>query len=368
MLYERQKNKLFQVLGDTLVQALRKSNAIIAGGTITSIFSNAEINDFDIYFRSKEDMKVLIRNFYADEDLPEDVFVDICPYTYVFVGMTQRSINFAFHEQSIQLIHFDYYESPKEIFEDYDFTINMGAYDFKTDEFVFHDEFLSTVAERRLSFNKSTAYPIISLLRVQKYIDRSYTISKKEMFKIALAINSKQIDTWEKLKDQLSGFYGVEVGKFFDCTKEFDLDSAIDMLDQINDNHYEIPSSMSLDLTSLLHLIDNPNQKIFYKKIRETNGTLRSFYHEEFVWEVGEMHNGGQFGLFCCLTLDQALQYGYNRGDDTKIAVLSVQDMSQIEYNSSEIVLSGDVKLLQVFDYADVMEARKQQKMQKNQK
>lgn len=52
MSYQFEKNKLYAYLGEELVEALKRNEAIIAGGAITSLFNNKEINDVDIYFRS----------------------------------------------------------------------------------------------------------------------------------------------------------------------------------------------------------------------------------------------------------------------------------------------------------------------------
>lgn len=51
MSYEFEQKKLYNYLGKVLVESLKRNRAYIAGGSITSLFCNREINDFDIYFR-----------------------------------------------------------------------------------------------------------------------------------------------------------------------------------------------------------------------------------------------------------------------------------------------------------------------------
>jgi hypothetical protein len=53
MAYEFEKNKLYSILGKSLVENLKCCHAYIAGGTITSLFCNREYNDIDIYFRDR---------------------------------------------------------------------------------------------------------------------------------------------------------------------------------------------------------------------------------------------------------------------------------------------------------------------------
>ncbi|WP_223837438.1 hypothetical protein [Bacillus swezeyi] len=52
MSYQFEKNKLYAYLGKDLVKSLKRYEVIIAGGAITSLFNNKEINDLDLYFRS----------------------------------------------------------------------------------------------------------------------------------------------------------------------------------------------------------------------------------------------------------------------------------------------------------------------------
>ena len=57
-----EKNKLYACLGDDLVATLKGYKAFVAGGLITSLFCNKEINDVDIYFRTREDAAEFIRD------------------------------------------------------------------------------------------------------------------------------------------------------------------------------------------------------------------------------------------------------------------------------------------------------------------
>lgn len=61
-MYEFEKNKLKAHLGDNLYSTLKDYNCIIAGGMITSLFCNREINDVDVYFRNTKDLRDFILN------------------------------------------------------------------------------------------------------------------------------------------------------------------------------------------------------------------------------------------------------------------------------------------------------------------
>lgn len=47
-----EKNKLYDYLGD-FAEYLEDYNCFVAGGAISSLFTNKEINDIDIYFRNE---------------------------------------------------------------------------------------------------------------------------------------------------------------------------------------------------------------------------------------------------------------------------------------------------------------------------
>ena len=86
-------------------------------------------------------------------------------------------------------IYYDYYETAEDIFKHFDYTINMAAYNLNTGEFSCHECFMLHNSQRVLQFNTGTRFPIISALRVQKYKERGYNISRKEFMKLLLSIN-----------------------------------------------------------------------------------------------------------------------------------------------------------------------------------
>ena len=113
---------------------------------------------------------------------------------------------------------------------DFDYTINMGAYDCKTGEFVFDDRFMIDNARRALVFNQNTKYPVASALRMSKYKDRGYTISKSNILKIAFTIAKQNITTWEEFEGNIGGAYGEIVHINIDHNTPFDLDTAMSLL------------------------------------------------------------------------------------------------------------------------------------------
>jgi len=318
-----EKNKLYAYLGKDLVDTMKAYKAFIAGGTITSLFTNKEINDIDIYFRCEEDAIGFLADIWDDSGY---VVSHTKKATQLMYGKKIESIN-------IQLIHFNYFKSAEDIFEQFDFTSCMGCFDFEKEEFVLHEDFLKHNSQRILKFNSATAYPIVSLLRVKKYEDKGFRISKPEFIRIALTCMNLNINTYEELKDHLGGMYGINYDKLFEDVEdeEFDLQEAVDKiadislseeyfikpapvefnsLDELAENISTKPKKymnindthVIIDYRGLLKTVTNvPENKIdidpntyfeaarFYKYVRNKDGKYKSFYESSFEYIVGKI-------------------------------------------------------------------------------
>lgn len=173
------------------------NRGFIAGGAVTSVFTNSNINDVDIYFATREDFETAVFQAYEDG--------------LWCVASSKRSVTFSDQGRVVQLMHFEFFPTPADVFDAFDFTINMGAYDLSKAEFVLHDDFLKHNSQRFLRFHPGTRYPLASAARVLKYLQRGYTLSKSDMLKIVLASRKTQIESWEDLADQIGGAYGDKV-------------------------------------------------------------------------------------------------------------------------------------------------------------
>lgn len=230
--YKNEERKLFSYLGDNLSDCLKNYNCIVAGGSINSIFNRKDINDIDIYFRTKEDLSGFIQEYCND-------------FSGFILTKTNKALLLkdANKDILVQLIYFRYFDNAEEIFNTFDFTVCMGAYDFKTDKFILHKDFLHHNTCRLLKFNENTAYPIMSALRVQKYKDKGYDISKADFIKIILACMNLDITTYEELKEQIGGMYGINIDKLFEDKfkpeDDFNLIEAINAIIDADDEYIE---------------------------------------------------------------------------------------------------------------------------------
>lgn len=222
--YEYEKKQIKDALGD-LYFLLKDACCVLAGGAITSLFTQKEINDYDIYFTKQEWLGRIIAEVAGVSDMDYLALYDV-----KFNFATDRSFLCRTNGSDVQFIHYKIHDDIQSIFNSFDFTVNMGAFDFATEEFVFHEDFLHDLARRSLVFNDATDFPIVSLMRAKKYEGKGYNISKAEMLRIAFTCANKNYDSWDTVKSEVGGLYGVAPDDLFDTTIPFSLKEVVKQL------------------------------------------------------------------------------------------------------------------------------------------
>lgn len=257
-MYLVERNILKNKIHPAIWGQLENHSCYIAGGAITSIFTGNQINDFDIYFRSRRDYYEFFHNLYNAITL---VYCSHNALSFIVNDGSEESKNTVY-----QAVCTGYYKNAEEIFNDFDYTINMGAYDCKTGEFVFDDRFMIDNARRALVFNPNTKYPVASALRMSKYKDRGYTISKSNILKIAFTIAKQNITTWEEFEGNIGGAYGEIVHINIDHNTPFDLDTAMSLLS--DEMYITSQSEVRQNFITGRRILDKVFETCQYKKHR----------------------------------------------------------------------------------------------------
>lgn len=242
--YKRESKILSSMVPEDLYELFKSCNVYLAGGSITSIFTNKEVNDLDLYFTSYENFE----KFYLTVQQIEDAELNeidplsnvykrmICEEEYKLypVCLTEKSITFTgFSGRQVQCILFNFPKTPEDLFKSFDFSVNMGLFDFSNDCWVFHKDFLKHNAQNAVVINPYTSYPIVSLLRIYKYIDKGYSFSKKELLKLSVGIANLNFKTWEEVKTHFSGMYGEKVTDIFnDLTLPCNMENIINKVEE----------------------------------------------------------------------------------------------------------------------------------------
>lgn len=218
----------YEKLGN-LNSELGLEGCFIAGGAVLSRVTKQPIADYDVYPKSREAML--------------DIFAILLEDGYV-VNLSDRAATFKLNnmigdngERMIVQVIIGEFTFPRDIFDCFDFTVCMGAYDVDQKKYFFDDRFWIDVASKDLVFNPGTLYPLNSLIRVNKYKAKGYHISKPQMVKMILTcMNSQFPSSWEDLESQIGGTYGRQI-KINSKDLEFNMENIFTVLDGIHEFH-----------------------------------------------------------------------------------------------------------------------------------
>lgn len=235
-MFEKQKKFI-----ENLLPFDNMSGLLLAGGALTSAFTKSEVNDLDLYCKNEDVLIGSILTLVGDFYFP--------------IHVSNKAITFVKGESKVQIIHYRFFENAEDVFTDFDFSVNMAAYDGDTREIIVTDSFLTSLASREVEFNRGTKYPLISLVRTAKYKEKGYKFDTSEMLKLGLSVSKLNIESWEDLVNQLGGVYG-----------NF----------EIKDNNKDLPFSID-------YFLENFNDFINY----EVNTEIEYLSREEFSKKSG---------------------------------------------------------------------------------
>jgi len=246
-------NKWVESITDDSVVKLVEKNTIITGGCIASMLLGEDVNDFDIYFRNKQ-TAFAVANYYAetfnklnderfakaidengritvihranevldsrgdidDSEDPEalssamekgveSLNADGCDFIPVFI--TSNAITLS---NKVQIV-LRFYGEPDKLHENYDFVHCMNYWESKNGgELTLNPNSLETLLSKELRYVGSK-YPLCSLIRTRKFINRGWKINAGQYLKMALQISELDLLNPDVLKEQLTG---VDVAYF----------------------------------------------------------------------------------------------------------------------------------------------------------
>lgn len=218
--YRREREAIRWIVDDELYKLLSTIRACIAGGCITSIFTGQPIADIDIFFRDQVSYDRAVRYFgmcernkyrgtraVCETDKAKTFamthnkkyYPDVANYGLTFFRKDANQT-----EVVIQLVRHDVNcGEPEDIVNRFDITACQAAFDFKTDNFVLGSRFLQDNARRRVVINPECKNVIGAFFRMQKYIEKGYTVSPREYLKAAFMLADKKYKTYREFVDDL---------------------------------------------------------------------------------------------------------------------------------------------------------------------
>lgn len=254
-------NEFLESIDNEEVKNLVKNNSIITGGSIASLLLQEDVNDFDIYFRTKEvtskvaqyyvnkfkqtnsasrhrsgdEISLEVKEFgdrvkivakssgvvsEGDRDDYHYFEGDVDPESeeaneyvnsvyenvksrgpkYRPILITSNAISLA---NDVQLI-IRFFGDPSDIHSNYDFAHCTNYWSSWDEQLVLRPKALECLLTKELKYEGSK-YPICSVVRLRKFIKRGWTITAGEIFKMCHQISQLNLEDINVLEEQLTG-------------------------------------------------------------------------------------------------------------------------------------------------------------------
>jgi len=165
---------------------LRMSGLFLAGGFVRSVVEGEKPKDVDIWVSSKEEAQRWAR--LLSGALHRGSFA------------TSNAITISFPDTAIQFITRWTFQTPEEVIKTFDFTIAQAVvwFDKGVGEWkgLCAETFLDDVANKRLVYTSPVREEDAagSLLRVNKFVARGYTISDEDMGRVTARVVKKVLE------------------------------------------------------------------------------------------------------------------------------------------------------------------------------
>jgi hypothetical protein len=151
------------------------------------------------------------------EELIKSMESDKPKYRPVF--MSQNAITLS---NKVQLVT-RFYGEPDQIHSNYDFVHATCYYDYNNKELVLPAEALECLLSRTLIY-RGSLYPIASIFRMKKFIERGWRITAGEQLKIMWQISELNLQDFVILREQLTGVDMAYMWQLTEALKEVDKD------------------------------------------------------------------------------------------------------------------------------------------------
>lgn len=272
-------------IDDAALRQSASNDVIVTGGAIASMLLGEPVNDFDAYFRTKK-TTLKVAKYYVDKfnaskklqvgvgvteyapEVREETINNIkgaeedrvliflksagvasetqAQYSYFEslgrdeaakfadsivkdiedggekyrpIFMSQNAITLS---NKMQLVT-RFYGEPKEIHDNYDFVHAMCFWDHAKGELNLPADALEAMLSRTLVYHGSL-YPVATIFRAKKFIERGWRISAGQLLKIMWQISEIDLKDYSILREQLTGVDAGYMGQLIEALKGVDQD------------------------------------------------------------------------------------------------------------------------------------------------
>ena len=242
-----------QSITDEDVRKAAHEDVIVTGGAIASMLLGESINDFDLYFRTKETAKRVAEYYVAqfNQEQPgysvkvqeetlsnikgehEDrvtIFIssdgvaqatedetDTSKKKYRPIFLSQNAVTLS---DKVQLV-IRFYGEPQAIHSNYDFVHAKCYYDYHNNDLTFPPEAMEALLSRTLVYEGSL-YPVASIFRMKKFIERGWRITAGQQLKIMWQISEIDLSEYSVLREQLTGVDAAYMHQLISALEDVD--------------------------------------------------------------------------------------------------------------------------------------------------
>ena len=167
------------------------------------------------------------------DDISADKIINKEKKKYFPVFISSNAITLS---DKIQLV-VRFYGEPSEIHDTYDFEHTKGYFDFGKNELVVPERVWELTTNKTLIYSGSK-YPVASLFRIRKFINRGWNINAGQILKIAMQVSELDLMDIKVLEDQL---IGVDSLYFMNMIEQF-------RKKQLNDTEFELTPDYVLSI------------------------------------------------------------------------------------------------------------------------
>lgn len=245
---------------DEEVRELVRKNSIITGGSIVSMLLGEDVNDFDYYFTDKNTCEKVahyfakqfskltkqsvevqslengrVRIFISSKGIAGETESEEAVEEFDTIALTESAEDAKTEEKpeyrpiflssnaitlsnKVQLI-IRFYGEAEEIHSNYDFVHATCYWESKNGNLVLPAKALEAILTKELIYQGSK-YPLASIMRTRKFIQRGWSINAGQFLKMALQLNIMDLLDVKVLEEQLTGVDSAYFSHVIDYIKK----------------------------------------------------------------------------------------------------------------------------------------------------
>jgi hypothetical protein len=195
-----------------------RDEAYIAGGAIASLLLDEQVQDYDVYVREEATAQA-VKAYYEEffRRYPAPPFDPRHPFTAAAdlsepcrpLAMTANAVYLSYRIQLMTV----FYGEPAWMVSNYDFHHCSGYYTAREGRLVVLEEARQAIAARSLHYRPGRTFPMLSVLRLPKFIARGYTIDLAQLFQLVAEVAAGGLGDHEKIR-QLLGLLSEKESRF----------------------------------------------------------------------------------------------------------------------------------------------------------